>query len=206
MLRRALGTAVTTILVVTASSVVLWYLFSALTGATLITFRTGSMSPTMPQGAVAVAFPISAADIRVGDVVTVSQGEGSLPVTHRVVEVRDDAEATSADPLPEGGRELVMRGDDNDAVDLHPYVVTEARRVAVAVPHVGAALMVLQSPLGMGAMTLVAGALTAWAFWPRRPDEDDDEDEEPQDPAPAAASPGPLTRREHRALLEGSRR
>ena len=35
-----------------------WFAYSAITGATLITFRTGSMAPTMPQGALAVALPV----------------------------------------------------------------------------------------------------------------------------------------------------
>src|SRR5690606_2208737 len=137
----------------------------SLTGATLITFRTGSMTPTMPQGAVAVSMPVTAAEIAVGDVVTVQRSGEELPVTHRVVEVRGPGEATSSTELPSDARELVLKGDDNDTVDMRPYVVTEARRAVVAVPQLGAALMLLQSPLGMGVMTLLAGLLTAWAFW-----------------------------------------
>lgn len=154
-------------LVAAVLTVLGWFAFSAVTGATLITFRTGSMSPTMPQGAVAVSMPVAAVQIEVGDVVTVQREGEQLPVTHRVVEVRGPGEASTG-TLPEGARELVLKGDDNDTVDALPYVVAEARRAVFAVPHVGAALMLLQSPLGMGTLTLLAGLLTAWAFWPRR--------------------------------------
>lgn len=139
-----------------------WFAYSAITGATLITFRTGSMAPTMPQGALAVALPVEAADIEVGDVVTVRRSASDMPVTHRVVEVREPQDPGSS------ARELVLKGDDNDAADFEPYTVEHARRVLVAVPGWGAALMLLQSPLGMGVLTLAAGALTAWAFWPAR--------------------------------------
>lgn len=159
--------AVTTILVAAVLVVCGWFVFAAVTGATLITFRTGSMSPTMPQGAVAVSMPVTAKEIVAGDVVTVQRPGEALPVTHRVVEVRSPGEASSAG-IPVDARELVLQGDDNDTPDLRPYVVAEARRVMFAIPGLGSALMLLQSPLGMGTMTVLAGALATWAFWPRR--------------------------------------
>ena len=45
----------------------------------LIMFKTGSMSPTIPTGSLAVVRQIPASDIKVGDVTTVSRGEGQLP-------------------------------------------------------------------------------------------------------------------------------
>src|SRR3954454_7756091 len=50
---------------------------------TLIMFRTGSMTPAIPAGSVAVVQRIPASEIEVGDVVTVDR-DGQLPVTHRV--------------------------------------------------------------------------------------------------------------------------
>src|SRR5580692_2688514 len=52
----------------------------------LIMFKTGSMSPTIPTGSLAVVHQIPASDIHVGDVVTVDR-PGLLPVTHRVTSV-----------------------------------------------------------------------------------------------------------------------
>lgn len=163
---RILGRASTVLIVAAALALAAWFAFSAISGARLVAFRTGSMSPAMPQGAVAMSVPVAAAEIRVGDVVTVRRAGAELPVTHRVVEVRG-AEAAS-ERIPAGARELVLKGDDNDRADARPYVVREAHRVVFSAPGLGAALALLQSPIGMGALILAAGALTVWAFWPRR--------------------------------------
>ena len=60
-------------------------------GITLIMFRTGSMSPSIPAGAVAVVQRVPASSIEIGDVVTVDRS-GDLPVTHRVTSVEAGAE------------------------------------------------------------------------------------------------------------------
>lgn len=166
--KKLISRTATTFLVAAVIGVATWFVFSAVSGATLIVFRTGSMSPTMPQGSVAVSMPVSADEIDIGDVVTVQPANRQLPVTHRVVEVREVAVAAHEQEVTANARELVLKGDDNDTADIRPYVVTEARRAVFAVPALGSALMLLQSPIGMGVLTLVAGALTAWAFWPRR--------------------------------------
>lgn len=164
-----------TLISVAVLALIAWFVCTALTGASLVIFRTGSMSPTIPQGSIAVSLPIPAADIAVGDVVTVQRAPGELPVSHRVVEVRTPADAASAklpgaEPIPADARELVLQGDANATVDTRPYVVREARRIVFSAPGVGAALSVAQSPIGFGALLLGAGTLTTWAFWPRRAD------------------------------------
>lgn len=168
MLIKALGTAATVIVIAAAVILAGWFVLATTTGATLITFRTGSMAPTMPQGSVGIALPIAAADIAVGDVVTVQRAGEPLPVTHRVTEVRGADTAAADEPLPAGARELILKGDDNETVDFLPYIVTHAKQVVFALPGVGNALMLLQSPIGMGTMTIVAGGLATWAFWPKR--------------------------------------
>lgn len=145
-----------------------WFVFAWSTGAGMVVFRTGSMSPAMPQGSLAVTVPVAASELAVGDVVTVSRGADRLPVTHRVVEIRA--------PEPEGGtgspqvREVWLKGDANGTADRHPYLIAEARRVVFALPFAGAALMTVQSPIGMGALLLLSAAAVTWAFWPRRRD------------------------------------
>lgn len=165
MIKKTLGAAVTALVAATVMALAAWFVFAWLGGATLVTFRTGSMAPTMPQGAVAVTLPTGADALDEGDVVTVERDLGSLPITHRVLEVRVPAEAS--DPRL---RELVLQGDANATPDVEPYLVTDVRRVVLSMPHLGSALMVLQSPIGMGGLTVLAGALATWAFWPRRDD------------------------------------
>ena len=191
MFSRLAGTAVTILLVVTAVGLACWFAFSAVSGATLITFRTGSMSPTMPQGAIAVSLPVAADEIEIGDVITVQRAGEALPVTHRVVEVGGvkDRAANEADirasapgsPPPDltspEAREIVMQGDDNDTPDHLPYAITDARRVVFSLPVLGTALMMLQTPIASGALIVSVGALVVWAFWPKPTRGDDSEDE-----------------------------
>lgn len=185
MIGRLFGTATTIALVIAAVGLAAWFGYSAATGATLVAFRTGSMSPTMPQGAIAVTVPVPASDLEVGDVATVQRAGEETPVTHRVVEIGpvligEGAAADIRAAAPGSGppdlsspeaRRIVMQGDDNDTPDHLPYALEDARRVVFAVPHAGAALMMAQTPIGMGALILTAGALVVWAFWPRAPRE-----------------------------------
>ena len=131
---------------------------------TLMMFRTGSMSPTIPAGSVAVVQEIPARDVNVGDIVTVDRGDDQLPITHRVTSVSpgsNDAE-----------RVITMRGDANAQDDPYPYTVTTVREVLFSVPGIAAGLASLGNPLVMGALTLAAGALVGGAFWPRARDDD----------------------------------
>lgn len=196
MLSRLAGTAVTILLVVTAVSLACWFAFSAVSGATLITFRTGSMSPTMPQGAIAVSLPVAASEIEVGDVITVQRAGEALPVTHRVLEIGEveDRAANEADirasapggPPPDlsspEAREIVMQGDDNDTPDQLPYAITDARRVVFSLPVLGAILMMLQTPVATGALIVSVGALVVWAFWPRSTGDDGEDEAEGASP------------------------
>ncbi|MFF2052960.1 signal peptidase I [Leifsonia sp. NPDC058194] len=124
---------------------------------TLILFSTGSMSPTIPAGAVAIVREIPASEARVGDVVTVDR-PGALPITHRVV---------SAQPLAGGRTELVLRGDANAENDPAPYDVTHVRLVLTSVPGGAQVIAFFSNPLFLGGATLAATVLVAWAFWPR---------------------------------------
>jgi signal peptidase len=145
---------------------IIWLVASALFGVQLVVFKTGSMSPSMPTGTAALANPISAAQIAVGDVLMVQREGSALPVTHRVVSVEQD-------PDVEEGRIIVMRGDDNDVNDQFPYRVTEAHRVFFSVPGLGALLASARTPLFLGGTTLAVAALVIWAFWPGKRDESD---------------------------------
>ena len=72
-------------------------------GVSFDVFRTGSMAPTMPQGALAITVPVAASELEVGQVVTVPVAGSSLPVTHRIVDIRESG----------GSRLLTLKGDDN---------------------------------------------------------------------------------------------
>jgi signal peptidase I len=128
-------------------------------GLSIILFSTGSMTPTIPAGTAALVQRVAASQISVGDVVTVERVD-ALPVTHRVTSVR--AGAASGDYI------ITMRGDANPADDATPYQVREVRRVLYSVPGVAVTISRLRDPRVIAGMTLVAGVLVTWAFWPRR--------------------------------------
>ncbi|PAY24309.1 signal peptidase I [Dietzia natronolimnaea] len=125
----------------------------------LIMFKTGSMSPTIPTGSLAVVRQIPASDIRVGDVTTVARGDGQLPVTHRVVST-----------MPVGGEvySITMKGDANDSPDSQPYEVTEVKRVLWHAPGLAYAVAAIGQPTHMAGITVAASLLVVWAFWPRK--------------------------------------
>lgn len=138
---------------------VVWILCAPLFGLSIVIFETGSMAPTMPEGAAALVRVIPAAEIEVGDVVTVDRAGSALPVTHRVVSV------STASTHP-GGRSVTLKGDANAVPDLSPYDLTQAKLVVAAAPGVGAALTELRTPYFLAFGTLLIALLVVWAFWP----------------------------------------
>lgn len=156
--QRAVGNALLNIAAFGGLVCIVLVLLSVFLNVSLIMFKTGSMSPTIPAGSLAVVREIPAAEIRVGDVLTVER-QGMLPVTHRVTTV-DGAGET---------RTITMRGDANDAEDPAPYTVSEARRVIASVPNLARVVVWFSHPLVLGGVTIGASVLVTWAFWPREP-------------------------------------
>lgn len=127
-------------------------------GITLIMFKTGSMSPTIPAGSVAVVQKIDATEFNVGDVITIDR-PGDLPVTHRVTSISDGSTVDE--------RVITMKGDANDAEDPAPYTVTSGRIVLFSIPGLANVIVGLGDPFVLGGITLAAAGLVVWAFWPR---------------------------------------
>ncbi len=128
-------------------------------GYSLIMFKTGSMSPTIPTGSVALVREIPAAEAKVGDVLTVDR-PGKLPVTHRVTSVAP----ADGDPSE---RVITLKGDANQTEDPEPYRIAHARVVIGSVPGLATVIVWFGSPWIMGGITVAAAILVTWAFWPR---------------------------------------
>lgn len=123
---------------------------------------TGSMWPALPEGALSVSVPVTADQLRIGDVVTVSRPGMTLPVTHRIVAIETVAGV-------ENSRELTLRGDNNLANDSGTYSVTTAHRVVGVIPWIGGFLWTLRStPIWTAFATVALAALVLWASWPAR--------------------------------------
>ena len=130
-------------------------------GINIMLFKTGSMAPSIPAGSVALVRTIPAAEAEIGDVVTVSRGEGKLPVTHRVISNEPDPEN------PPEGRVLQMKGDANPLPDPVDFQVSEVKEVFWSMPGGGNVVMLLSRPWVLGTVTLLAAGIVMWAFWPR---------------------------------------
>lgn len=127
----------------------------------VIVFVTGSMSPTMPTGSAAVVQKVAAADLRSGDVVTVTGASSGRPVTHRIVSI--DTVAGEPD-----ARSLTLKGDANSIVDAQPYVVEEAPRVLIAAPQLGWLIIWSKSPVVTVVVSMIVAGVVAWGLWPNR--------------------------------------
>jgi signal peptidase len=136
---------------------------SAFFQVSLIMFSTGSMSPTIPAGSVAVVRQVPAGQVRVGDVVTVDR-PGELPITHRIVAIHPAGDGTVA---------LTLRGDANREDDQAPYLVSHVRLVLASIPGAASVIVFASNPVVLGAVTIAAALLVGWAFWPRGPDDGD---------------------------------
>lgn len=134
--------------------VILAYCFNI----TLIMFKTGSMSPTIPTGSLALVREVPASDIAIGDVVTVDRA-GKLPVTHRVTSVSADGEGAA--------RTVTLKGDANLSEDPEPYVVSTVRIVLASVPGLAYVVIWFSNPWVLAGLTLSCSVLVMWAFWPR---------------------------------------
>ncbi|MBF4579002.1 signal peptidase I [Frigoribacterium sp. VKM Ac-2530] len=140
-------------------------------GVTPLIFRSGSMSPDIPTGALALARTVPAAEVAVGDVVSVPRADG-VRVTHRVVET-DDAGGAS--------RSLVLKGDANPVTDPDPVVVAEADRVFWSTPRLGEWVDQALAPGWVFVVGTLFGMLAMIGF--RRP--------RAEDLAATAPEPGP---------------
>ncbi|WOP19809.1 signal peptidase I [Raineyella sp. LH-20] len=155
---RATEEVVLTVLSILGALCLVLVVLALVFDVTLIMFKTGSMSPTIPAGSVAVVRKIPASAVKVGDVVTVDRA-GQLPVTHRVTSVRPG-------PAPDQ-RVLTLKGDANEAEDAAPYTVSTVRITLASVPGLARVIVRMSNPYVLGAITIGASLLVTWAFWPR---------------------------------------
>jgi signal peptidase len=143
----------------------IWFALSLTFGLSITIFLTGSMAPTLPAGAAAVVVnDVPAAELEIGDIVTVPRPGEEIPVTHRIIAI--DSVATD-----DNARTLTLQGDANDTPDLDAYEVTSVPRVLFGLAAAGSVILIAQTPLAIGLVTLLVALLVVWAFWPNRTDE-----------------------------------
>ncbi|MHA7269370.1 signal peptidase I [Arthrobacter sp. HLT1-20] len=112
---------------------------------------SGSMSPGIPVGSLALTVPTPAAEVASGQVVSVVSSHGTR-ITHRVVSVD-----------PAAG--LTLKGDANPVADLQPYSFGPVDRVVFSAPFLGYVASWLSSPLVFGLGGLLCVYLLYVAFF-----------------------------------------
>ncbi|ARC57536.1 Signal peptidase I W [Frondihabitans sp. 762G35] len=105
-------------------------------GVTPLVFRSGSMSPGIPTGSLALARTVPAGSLAPGDVVSVIRADGER-VTHRLV---------SKEPVGGGRYALVIKGDANSEPDPVPVQASTADRVFWSAPGLGTVLQAASKP------------------------------------------------------------
>lgn len=101
-----------------------------LSGSTAYTVLTGSMSPTMPPGTLAVVKPVDPAGLSIGDAITYQLHSGEPEVvTHRIISVVRSLG---------GDTTFVTQGDANPVPDASPVKAGQIRGVVwYSIPYMG---------------------------------------------------------------------
>ncbi len=160
-----IGDFLLTILAVAGSLCLLLVILSFTLNISIMMFKTGSMSPTITAGSIALVKEIPASELEVGDVATVQRDHEELPVTHRVTAIKSIAD--------DGTVAFTMKGDGNETPDVDPYSASTVQRVFFSVPGLAPLIQKFNSPYVLGVLTLGAATLVVWAFWPREHDGND---------------------------------
>lgn len=145
---------------------------------------SGSMSPAIEVSDLVISRPTPAHDVRVGDVVTVVEGDGY--VTHRVIDIAPGNQDHSA--------LLTLQGDANHSPDPAPYEVTDVPVMQLVIPKAGGLLDFLSTPPTPYFGLLILLAAMGFTFLPSKEDEEVAR-EEFDLPAGADAGGGPHTSR-----------
>ena len=113
-------------------------------GATVV--LSGSMEPEFSAGALLIV--AEAKDLEVGDVVVFQ--DGSMSVTHRIIDINGDS--------------VITKGDANNTADAPMAIQQIKGEVILAIPLVGYLVNVIKSPLGTLAIICLALILLERSF------------------------------------------
>jgi signal peptidase len=153
-LRRFVDVVLVALIIVVLFGLILGKLVPVMGRQTVI-IGGGSMEPAIGLGSAIVIEPVAAADLVVGDVVSMQVGPQQTVFTHRIISVIDRAD----------GRWIRTQGDANAAPD--PTIVPATAvmgRLELVVPYAGYLLALLSLPVGVMFILGLAAALLAMAW------------------------------------------
>jgi signal peptidase len=139
----------------------------SLFGGRSLTVMSGSMEPALGVGDVIINSKVAPAEVRVGDIVTFSDPEGTGKlITHRVRQLRIEG----------GMAEVVTKGDNTNTVERWEMPAAGSLgRVEYRVPLLGFLVFWLHGPWARIGLIVVPALLLAgfelWRIWrPQRPE------------------------------------
>jgi signal peptidase len=101
---------------------------------------SGSMEPAISPGDAVVVDSVDPTTIDRGDVITFTRGTGGVPVTHRVVDIRDG----------DGGLVFETKGDANEDADPEPVAAEQVTgEVWFVIPFIGHVIFFANTPAGL---------------------------------------------------------
>jgi signal peptidase len=134
-------------------------------GGRALTVMSGSMEPALGVGDVIIDSRVSPAEVRVGDIVTFADPEGTGKlITHRVRRVR----------IADGQAHLVTKGDRTNAVERWDMPASGSLgRAELRVPLLGYLVFWLNGPFARLALIVIPALLLAgfelWRIWRPQP-------------------------------------
>ena len=130
----------------------------ALFGGRSLTVLSGSMDPALKVGDIVIDSQVSPAEVRVGDIITFSDPEGTDKlITHRVRRLR----------ITDGTAHVVTKGDNTNAVERWEMPAGGSLgRVEYRVPLLGFLVFWLHGPFArIGLIVLPALLLAGFELW-----------------------------------------
>ena len=149
--RRALrvtGTAALSLVVaLIAAALAVLIVIPRATHGSAMNVLTGSMSPTIPTGSIAVVRPVDPATLHVGDVATYQKSpDNPALITHRIVAIR----------MKQGREAFIFKGDANRGPDVEPVPADAIRgKVWFHVPYLGEIRDSLSTKGGVGVLAVI---------------------------------------------------
>jgi signal peptidase len=144
------GTVAGVIILILLITSVLFVLVTPLFGWRTEIVLSGSMEPAIPTGSVVVSRPVSAEEVREGDIIMFSSPAGNVLTTHRVVKVEQKSD----------GPHFATKGDANKGADIDPVVPDQLVGIIIfSVPSLGYLISFIRTPFGLVLCILVPVAV-----------------------------------------------
>ena len=153
--RRGLDLALIALIALVVTSLLIARVVPMLTAAPVLVVGGASMEPSIRLGSVAIDQSVTAADLAVGDVVSLRVGPKQVIFTHRVTRLvpRDD------------GLWIETKGDNNATIDPSIVPATDViGRVQVVIPLFGFLIQVLSTASGLALLFMSGAVLLGFAF------------------------------------------